>query len=364
MKRLSVLIVSELLLVFFVAGRTFGAPAGSTNPAPSAASLFPDSAIAKGKGFEIKRSQLEDAVTSIKSTAVARGQPIPRDQIVMMEQQILDRLIQIQLLLGKASDVDKSKGQETSGKRFENVQTRAGTPEALSRQLKSVGMSPEQLRSKMLEEATAEAVLERELKVNVTDEDVKKYYDEHPARFEQPEMVRASHILLGTKDPASGAELTEAQKTAKHKQMEGLLKRARDGEDFAKLAKEFSEDNGSKEQGGEYVFPRGKMVPEFEGAAFSLKTNQVSDIVTTQFGYHIIKLSEKLPAKKMELAKVSQDIKDYLKGQAVQKLLPEYMAKAKKDAGVEILDARLKPEDSALDTLPTKPPEKTEDKKP
>src|SRR6185436_4678048 len=174
---------------------------------------------------------------------------------------------------------------------------------------------------------------------------------ENPARFEQPEMVRASHILLGTKDPSTGGELTDAQKDAKHKRMEDLLKQARAGEDFAKLARENTEDPGSKELGGEYTFPRGKMVPEFEAAAFSLKTNQVSDIVTTQFGYHIIKLSEKLPAKKVELAKVSQDIKDYLKGQAVQKQLPAYMEKAKKEANLQILDPKLKAADSPAETF-------------
>src|SRR5260370_23096101 len=148
------------------------------------------------------------------------------------------------------------------------------------------------------EEAPGEGVLEGELKVNVTDADVKKFYDDNPAKFEQPEMVRASHILLGTKDQSSGTDLSDDQKKAKRKQIDDILKRARDGEDFAKLAKEYSEDPGSKDKGGEYTFPRGQMVPEFEAAAFSLKTNQVSDVVTTQFGYHIIKLSEKLPPKK------------------------------------------------------------------
>src|SRR5207248_9897523 len=123
---------------------------------------------------------------------------------------------------------------------------------------------------------------------------------------------------------------SEVQKTAKHKQLEGILKRAREGEDFAKLAKEYSEDVVSKEKGGEYTFPRGQMVPEFEAAAFSLNTNQISDIVTTQFGYHIIKLSEKIPAKKMEFAKVAPDIKEGLKQQAMQKLIPDYMDKLKK----------------------------------
>lgn len=355
-----------LLIVCLVPWLAWSAaePAASKPAAKAPASeLFPDVAVAKGKGFEIKRSQLDDAVTSIKSTAVAQGQRIPEAQMMRMEQQVLERLIQIQLLLAKATDADKAKGQETATKRFESVKTRAGTDEALNRQLKSVGLSQEQLRSKMLEEATAEAVLERELKVNVSDEDVKKFYDENPSRFEQPEMVRASHILLSTRDQASGTELSEAQKTAKHKQAEDLLKRARAGEDFGKLAKEFSEDPGSKEKGGEYTFPRGQMVPEFETAAFTLNTNQISDIVTTQFGYHIIKLSEKIPAKKVELAKVSQEVRDYLKGQAVQKQLPDYMQKARKEADVQILDEKLKLEEPTTELAPATPPAAKAEKK-
>src|SRR5204862_2482637 len=133
----------------------------------------------------------------------------------------------------------------------------------------------------------------------------------------------------------------------KDKGAEALLKRARAGEDFAKLAKDNSEDRGSKDKGGEYQFPRGQMVPEFEAAAFSLKTNEVSDIVTSQFGYHIIKLSEKIPAKKVELAKVAPKVKDYLAQQQMQKRqqeIQDYMTKLKKDADVQILDEKLKPQ--------------------
>jgi parvulin-like peptidyl-prolyl isomerase len=125
------------------------------------------------------------------------------------------------------------------------------------------------------------------------------------------------------------------------------LKRARAGEDFAKLAKEYSEDPGSKDKGGEYKFPKGQMVAEFEAAAFSLNTNQISDIITTRFGFHIIKLLEKLPAKKVEFAKAEPDIKDGLTQQALQKQFPDYLAKLKKEAGVEILDEKLKPKETA-----------------
>jgi peptidyl-prolyl cis-trans isomerase C len=195
--------------------------------------------------------------------------------------------------------------------------------------------------------------LERELKVNITDADAKKFYDENPSKFEQPEQVRASHVLISTRDMETGTEFTEEQKKAKRKVADDVRKRAVGGEDFAKLAKEFSEDPGSKENGGEYTFGRGKMVAEFEAAAFSLNTNQVSDVVTTQFGYHIIKLSEKMPAKMTSLAEVSDDLKEALKSQELQKQLREtdFMEKLMKEAGVEILDEKMK----KLDELMPKP---------
>ena len=361
-----------LALAAFPAGGAFAAEQSATTnasapakPVSATAELFPDSAVAKGKGFEVKRSELDETVTSIKATAVARGQVMSPDQQLTMERQLLDRLIQIKILLLKAGDTEKAKGRETCAKRMENIKTRTGSEETLNRQLKSVGMTQEDLRRRMTEEATAEAVLERELDIHVNEVDIKKYYDDNGARFQQPEMVRASHILLSTKDPATQAELTEAQKAAKHKQMEEILKRARAGEDFAKLAKDYSEDPGSKDKGGEYTFPRGQMVKEFEATAFSLNTNQVSDIVTTQFGYHIIKLLEKIPAKKIELAKVNQDILDYLKGEQVQKLLPKYMEKTTKAEGVEILDEKLKATKSTWEAAQeASPASKPETRKP
>ena len=117
---------------------------------------------------------------------------------------------------------------------------------------------------------------------------------------------------------------------------EKILQRAKTGEDFAKLAKEFSEDPGSKDKGGEYTFARGEMVPEFEAAAFSMKTNQVSDLVTTPYGYHIIKLFEKIPAQRMEYAKVENEIKERLQVMEIQKQLPDYLEKLKQEAGVKI----------------------------
>jgi peptidyl-prolyl cis-trans isomerase C len=336
------------------------APAATGAAAPAAPikplDLFPDSVIAKGKNVEVKRSQLDDEVMHLKARAAAQGTKINPEQMSMYEQGLLEDLIRLQILRAKATADEKAAAKKMADKKMEEAITQLGSPEALDRQLKAVDLSRQDLLSKWTDAATAENVLKRELNINVTDGDVKKFYDENPSKFEQPEMVRASHILLMTIDPKTKAELSKEVKEAKHKQMEDILKRVRSGEDFAKLAREYSEDPGSKDNGGEYRFPRGQMVAEFEAAAFSLNTNQVSDIITTQYGYHIIKLSEKIPARKIELATVADRVRQGLLDQAIQKQFAAYYAKVKTEAGVQILDEKLKPKEDPAGLPPGHPP--------
>jgi parvulin-like peptidyl-prolyl isomerase len=206
------------------------------------------------------------------------------------------------------------------------------------------------------------------LNVTISDDEAKKYYEDHPSQFEEPEKIHASHILFATRDMTTGTALSDEQKTAKRKQAEAALKRIRAGEDFAKIATEFSDDPASKEKGGELPpLARGQMVPEFEAAAMSLNTNQVSDLVTTAYGFHIIKLLEKLPARKLAYDKVDDELKEALKQQAMLKKLPEYTTKLRKDANVEILDEKLilkeEPEPPAEPAALDKPAKAVEKKK-
>jgi peptidyl-prolyl cis-trans isomerase C len=371
---------APLLVAAVAAGPLWAQQGASTNagsaakPSLSTTDLFPDTVVAKGKGVEVKRSQLDEEVTRFKSQAAGRGQAISADNTEKLEQYMLNQLIQVQLLEARATPADKADAKTEAEKRFSEAQTKLGVEE-LSRQLKLLGTSRDELVAKWTELSAADAVAKREVKATVTEADIKKYYEDNHSKFEQPEMVRASHILLGTQDPATREELPADKKAAKRKQAEDLLKRARAGEDFAKLAKAFSEDPGSKDRGGEYEFARGQMVKEFETAAFSLDTNQISDIVTTSYGYHIIKLSEKIPAKTAGLEDeiivaptghvvlkqywrepmdpahpaeaASKVIRQTLEAQQFQKAMPEYIEKLKKDAGVEILDEHLKAKISA-----------------
>lgn len=323
-----------------------------TNPTTTSAvavmtELFGDEVIARGKSFEIKRSQLDAAMLSFKALVAARGQTLPPAADLQVQRELLQQLIRVQMLVGRAKPEDKAEGRRVGEKRYEQVLERAGSLENLTRQLKSVGITPEQLKERLIEEATAEAVIRREVQVNVTDDDVRKFYEENPAQFEEPERLRASHLLLRTVDATTREPLPEEVRQAKRKQIEELLQRARSGEDFAALVRQYSEDPGSKDRGGEYVFARGQMVPEFEVAAWSLQPGQISDVVTTQFGYHIIKLLERLPARRVPFDEVKEQIRDYLTTQAIQKALPDYVRKIRAQENVEVLVEDLKPVEQA-----------------
>ena len=354
------------------------APASmATNPKPASATnamtaLFGDPVIAKGKGFEIKRSDLDEVVTGYKFAAAAHGQVIPQARLVQFEGQMLNRLIQVQLLLQKAAAADKAEGAQKAVLQMTNLLERAGSQEALDRQMKALGMTPDELRSRVNQETTAQAVLTRELNVTATDAEAANFYTNHPAEFEQPEMVNVRHILLLTMDPVTQTPLTMEQQQSKHKQAETVLKRARAGEDFVALGKQYSEDSSSKDNTNEIVLARGNpgLPPEIEAAAFSLTNNQISDVITTTVGYDIIKLFSKTPAKKLALTDklpmsnmtVADRIKEGLKQQKIEKLAPAYLDKLQKEGDVQILDADLKAAVAAAAAATASAPAETPEK--
>lgn len=289
------------------------------------AALFGDPVIAQGKGFTIKQSELDEVTAAIKANYAAHGQTIPEDQLTQYEAMALNEFIDTKLLLQQANDADRAQGQQEADKAVTELTKEAGSLDALELRLKGSGKTLDQFRSQLADSTTANAALVRELGVSVSDADIKTFYDGHPSDFEQPEQVTVRHILFMTMDPTTHAPLSDDQKQAKLKQAQDVLKQLRACADFAALATRYSDDPGSKENGGLLpAFGHGEMVAPFEAAAFSLTNNQISDIVTTEYGYHIIKLLDKTPAHKIELAKVSDNIKSYLLRQKLAPLAPRY----------------------------------------
>jgi peptidyl-prolyl cis-trans isomerase C len=332
------------LLIAFASGAAETKP-GTPASTSLTASLFPDQVVAKGKWFEIKQSEVDDMFITFKANRAALGQRVPEADRSRIEADILDKLIATQLFLRRATDADREKAKSLSEELIGEQMKQAPSEESFNRQLVAVGMTPEKYRAQIAEQAIVKSVIDREIKVQqtISEADIKKFYDENPRYFQEPELARVSHILISIHNPETAAELAPNKKAEKKALAESLLARARKGENFADLVKQFSEDKASKEKAGEYVIARVKedrsraVVPEFEAAAFSLLPGQISDVVATRYGYHIIKLLEKIPPQKVELAKVEAKIKETLSQEAVQKALPERIEQLKKEAGVEIL---------------------------
>ncbi|HST20689.1 MAG TPA: peptidylprolyl isomerase [Blastocatellia bacterium] len=186
----------------------------------------------------------------------------------------------------------------------------------------------------------------------VSDQDIEQYYNDHKNDFEE---IRVRHVLVSTQppppDPGAPAD-KDGKDKPKPKQLtkeearqkaQALLERARKGEDFAKLARENTDDLGSKDKGGEYdFFSRGKMVPEFEAGAFPLKPGEISDLVETPFGFHIIKLEERRPGPPPSDPKVRQQITDKMKEQKLKDRIDE-IARDSKVVVPEDFDTTVKP---------------------
>jgi peptidyl-prolyl cis-trans isomerase D len=176
-------------------------------------------------------------------------------------------------------------------------------------------------------------------KVEISENDIKSYYEANKdSEYKEKEQVRARHILIKVPDDASEEKKKELRAKA-----EEILKEAKSGADFAELARKYSEDEGSKDKGGDLgFFGKGRMVPEFEKVAFSLNPGEISDIVETQYGFHIIKVEEKKPEKIKPLDEVKDQIKRKLAKEASELLARELADELVYDIELQSMEEAIK----------------------
>jgi peptidyl-prolyl cis-trans isomerase C len=170
-------------------------------------------------------------------------------------------------------------------------------------------------------------------KITISDEEAQKYYDENKKQFDRPEQVKASHILIKPDTTDPNLDPNQAKAAAKAK-AEDLLKQAKDGADFAELAKANSHCPSSTKGGDLGYFGKGRMVPAFEKAAFALEPGKLSDIVETQFGYHIIKVTDCKEAAAMPFDEAKAGIVTRLKQKKQRQLIMDYVNSLKAKANI------------------------------
>lgn len=308
-------------------------------PAPEAVkpvdeTKLPD-VVATVNGTAIKKGDLQNAVESIQAQMKMMGTTVPPERKDEMYRSLLDDLISTELLAQEA----KTRAVAVSDKDVDDFvsqfKDRFPSEQVFQNALKEQGISETQLRSDVRKQLGIKKLLDKEVmsKVSIPDKEARKFYDENPDKFQEPETVHAAHVLIAVDKDADDKTRAEKKKEA-----EKVLADAKAGKDFAELAKEHSGDPGSKDKGGDLgFFGHGEMVKSFEDAAFALKKpGDLSGVVESPYGYHVIKLIEKKPGRKVPFDEVKKDVSDFLKEKKAGDLAKTYVDGLRKKAQVKI----------------------------
>ena len=258
----------------------------------------------------------------------------------------------------------KKRGIEATKEDVQNelktVIDKVGSKEELNMILKERKVSNEQFTNDLKTQIKIRKLINSEEKTEVSDAEAKDYYNKHPKEFTHGEQVRAAHILISANfldilraakqknpdiTPAElNAEVDKVMAAQKVKAEAVLAEVKKNPENFAKIAQQKSDDKASAARGGELgFFPREAMVKEFADAAFSMKPNTISGIVQTSFGYHIIKVTDRMEAGTAPYVKVKEDLKFYLETQKQLAVLKKLTERLMKEADIKYLDPSYDP---------------------
>ena len=311
---------------------------GATAPGqqPAAAPVKPVPAqlpdvLAKVNGETITKADFEKAIQNVEQRA---GGPVPADQRDRIYRGVLDQMVGYKLLTQETKTRKVAIPDADVDARIGQLRQQFPNEDAFKQVLAQQHMTVEQLKTDARQDMAVEKLIQDAIaaKVAVKPEDVEAFYKSNQDHFQQPERVRASHILIQVPKDADAATKAKAKAKA-----EDLLQQAKSGKDFAELARQNSQDPGSAANGGDLgFFSQGQMVGPFNDAAFSLKPGTISNVVETDFGYHIIKVVEKQPAGVVKFDEAKPQIQQYLENQARQQQTEAFVQSLRTKGKVEI----------------------------
>ncbi|MBI1746530.1 MAG: peptidylprolyl isomerase [Acidobacteria bacterium] len=314
-------------------GQTAVPSAGPLSQAPAttgSATFSSDSlpeVVAEVNGETVKKNDLLEQVRVVEAQMGA----VPTDKKKAFVKAVLDDIVGQKLLFQDAHVKKIVPLKEETEKQMSEFRKQFPDAASFAKALKDEGLTEDKLRLRVNEQLTMKQYVDTLVAPNlkVSEADAKKFYDGNSDKMKEPEQIKARHILIRVDAKADAKTKQEARART-----EGLLKRAKANEDFAALAKANSDDTGSKDNGGDLdYFAKGQMVPEFDKAAWALKTNEISGVVETPYGFHIIKLTDHKPEKIIPFEQAKEQVLSYLRRQGVsdklQSIVQELRAKGK-----------------------------------
>jgi peptidyl-prolyl cis-trans isomerase C len=292
----------------------------------------PDDKVAAVNGVIIRQGEYARELEFFVKRAAPEGQQIPDPQLAEIKNNVLESLIDREVLFQESKKKGIEVKAEAISNQLQSIKQRYPDEAQFTEMLKNLGMTESEVQTQIKRGIAIQELINTEVaeKVKISDEECKQYYDTHPEFFKQPEQVRASHILIKVDENA-----TETQKKDAREKIKAVQQKLKKGEDFAELAKTYSEGPSAPAGGNLGYFRRGQMLKPFEDAAFKLKPGETSDIVETRFGYHLIKVVDKQPEKTFAYAEIKDRLNEHLKKQKVETEVDVYIDNLRKSAKIE-----------------------------
>lgn len=283
-------------------------------------------------GTIITMKQLERELAQIQQRLTSQGKDLNDSELAEIKKDLLESLINRELIYQESRRQKISATESEVAEQFDGLKKRFPGEAEFNHALKSMNISETEIKKQIRQELELKAFIDKNYsqKISVPEPEVRAYYDSHPDFFKQPEKVRASHILIKVNPQADNPQKAEARQ-----QLEQIQQKLAAGEDFGALAKAFSQGPSSSRNGDLGYFGHGQMVKPFEDAAFALKPGEVSDIVETSFGYHLIKVFDKKPETLTAFDQAKSKIEQHLKQDKIRKEIGELIEKLRQKAAVQ-----------------------------
>lgn len=291
-----------------------------------------DGKLAVVNGSVVTQNDFDKEMVRVQRLLAGSGRSFDDSKLAALKKDVLESLISRELLYQESQNKGIKVEEEAVNEQWETMKKRFPSEAEFKDRLSSMGLSEADVKSEFGRLLSIQQLIDKYIanSVTVSEEESRVYYESHPDLFKKPEQVLASHILIKV-DP--GAE--ESQKAEARKTLEEIQMRLKKGEDFAALAKELSQCPSSAKGGNLGYFERGQMMKPFEEAAFALSPGEMSDIVETKFGYHLIKVFEKKDETTMAYEDIKDKFQEHLKQERVRELVSKYVEELKGRAKVE-----------------------------
>lgn len=303
--------------------------------------IYPDHSVAQGKtgtlavvnGVEIPVNDFFNELNRVQRQFVATGKPLTTQQLARLRTEVVEGLVRRELLYQESKKKVRISESEVNDQ-LKQVKARYATEADFNNALSIMRITPEVLRAQIERGLVMRKFIETEFssKSVVTDQEVRDYYDKNRDSLRQPEQVRISHILIKT-DP----QWDTSKKDEARKKLAAIRTKIQKGQSFETIAKDSSEDKTSASRGGDIGYiSKGQILKPLEDAVSSLKVGEISDVVETSLGYHLIKATDRKPETVLPFESVKTRLEELLKQEKGRKEAVAYLAKVREKARVEI----------------------------